>query len=297
MSLEKSTPWGSVVIPAHNEAAVLPRLLKLLAPALREGSIEMVVVANGCTDDTADIARAYSGVVVEELTQGSKIAALNRGDEVATAFPRVYLDADVMIPLETLRRLCEALDGPRAAGSPLAGRPRAVDDTDAAHPLVRASYRARRRAVGRDSVHLWGAGCYALSEQGRRRFERWPPVTGDDYWIDQMFAPEEKVETPGEPVRVQAPRTPAALVNVMARVHRGNASVNSDAQLSSGAGHAVTTGSTLRALAASVRGPRTFADAAAFTTFTVAGRLLARRRARHAAAPSWERDDSTRTPR
>lgn len=299
MTAEHRTPtWGSVVIPAHNEATVLPRLLTTLRPAVDSGALEVIVVANGCADDTADVARSFPRVRVEELAEGSKIAALNRGDEVARAFPRIYIDADVEIPLETLRRLCVALDGSAGPHGPLAGSPPSFRDTEGCHPLVRACFRARARAVGQDGAHLWGAGCYALSERGRRRFDRWPDVTGDDYWIDRMFTAEEKVETTGEPVRVRAPRTPAALLNIMARVHRGNHAIDSDVQATRAAADtASTTSSTVRALVASVRGPRSLLDAASFASFTLAGRILARRRAHERSAGAWERDDSTRAAR
>ena len=49
---------GSVVIPAHNEANVIGRGLDRLFGSLGTG-IEVIVVCNGCTDDTADTARAW----------------------------------------------------------------------------------------------------------------------------------------------------------------------------------------------------------------------------------------------
>ncbi|MGW3138555.1 glycosyltransferase, partial [Streptomyces sp. NPDC001139] len=49
----------SIVIPAHNEAPVLGRLLDaLLADSLSADDPDIVVVCNGCTDDTASVAAA-----------------------------------------------------------------------------------------------------------------------------------------------------------------------------------------------------------------------------------------------
>ena len=47
----------SVVIPAHDEEAVIERCLGTLLADARAGEVEVVVVCNGCTDDTA--ARAH----------------------------------------------------------------------------------------------------------------------------------------------------------------------------------------------------------------------------------------------
>ena len=48
-----------VIIPAHNEAAVIARCLDTLLEPPRPDRLDVVVVANGCTDDTADRARAF----------------------------------------------------------------------------------------------------------------------------------------------------------------------------------------------------------------------------------------------
>jgi glycosyltransferase involved in cell wall biosynthesis len=77
----------SVIIPACNEASVIGRCVD----ALLQGApgIEVVVVCNGCTDDTALVAReqGVGNVTVVETPVGSKIAALNLGDGIATKFP------------------------------------------------------------------------------------------------------------------------------------------------------------------------------------------------------------------
>jgi glycosyltransferase involved in cell wall biosynthesis len=87
--MTKSSPWASVVIPAHNEERVIGRCLEVLQAGLRPGELEVVVVANGCTDNTERVARsAVPAVRVVSLAEASKAAALNAGDAVASAFPR-----------------------------------------------------------------------------------------------------------------------------------------------------------------------------------------------------------------
>ncbi len=74
----------SILVPAHNEAGNIKNLLEsLLAQETREARIiEIVVVASGCTDDTAPLARTVARgkpgmhVVVQER-RGGKVAAIN----------------------------------------------------------------------------------------------------------------------------------------------------------------------------------------------------------------------------
>jgi len=82
-------PAISVVVPVHNEGPRLARNLQRMLAGDAGRRIDLVVVANGCTDDSADIARAASPRVrVIEIPEASKIAALNAGDAVAEVYPR-----------------------------------------------------------------------------------------------------------------------------------------------------------------------------------------------------------------
>ena len=91
-------PLGSAVIPAHNEAAVILRCLDTLLAGFRPGELDVVVTCNGCTDGTADVVRSSGHQVrVLEIDAASKPAALRAAEEVVTAFPRLYLDADVVL--------------------------------------------------------------------------------------------------------------------------------------------------------------------------------------------------------
>ena len=99
----------SVIIPAHNEAASLPRLLSALVSDGLPEQIEVIVVCNGCTDDTADRARSFPGVQVFEIAEASKRAALAEGDRRAGHPARAYVDADVVLEQRSLVRLIAAL--------------------------------------------------------------------------------------------------------------------------------------------------------------------------------------------
>lgn len=269
---------GSVVIPAHNEGRVLGRTLATLAPLAAAREIELVVAANGCTDDTVAVARA-AGVAVLDLPAPGKAAALNAGDAYVRAWPRVYLDADVEITPAALRAVLTHL----ADETPHAARPPARYDLAGATWPVRAFHRARDRMPVLHE-HLWGAGVYAVSRTGRARLGAFPDRLADDLFVDAAFAPAEKAVLDTAPVVVRPPRTTRALVAVLRRVYAGNARLVADG--TTGASSAAT----LRALVGTVRGPRSAADAAVYAALALAGRRSPRR------APTWERDDTSRIP-
>ena len=68
-----------VIIPAHNEEAVIGRCLGTLLAAAPPGALEVIVVANGCSDRTAATAAAFGppDVRVVELGQASEHAAIH----------------------------------------------------------------------------------------------------------------------------------------------------------------------------------------------------------------------------
>ncbi|AXJ09250.1 glycosyltransferase [Arthrobacter sp. PM3] len=272
-------PEGSVIIPAHNEAAVIARTLAPLAPLAAAGAVDVFVACNGCTDDTAGIARGFEGVTVLEIDQASKSAALNAGDAAATRWPRLYLDADIQITPAAVRDVLAAL----APGGLLAARPAVRFDLEGAHPLIHAYYGTRRRLP---STHngLWSAGAYGLCKAGHERFAEFPDVVGDDLFVDRLFSPAEKAVLNVEPVVVRPPRTPSAQLAVLNRVYRGNTQQNR------AEGRRSTARDTLQEVVRSIRGPLSAVNAAVYLGFAVAGRRGA------APAGGWERDESSRLP-
>src|SRR5919106_6228816 len=130
-------PLGSVVIPAHDEAAVIRRCLDALFSGLDPGELDVVVVCNGCADDTATLARSSGHAVrVVELAASSKPAALRTGDAEARGFPRLYLDADVLLPGSSARRVLE-----RLRYGAVAARPPIRYDSSRSSAPVRSYYR------------------------------------------------------------------------------------------------------------------------------------------------------------
>ncbi|MCW2574154.1 MAG: hypothetical protein JWR66_184 [Modestobacter sp.] len=285
-SIDAADVRCSVVVPAHDEAAVLADRLGGLLAELPPGAAEVIVVANGCTDDTAAVARGLPGVTVVVVPEASKTGALNAGDRCATRFPRVYLDADVRLSGRTLALLVREL----RTSLPVAAAPRVAFDLTGCSWPVRAFFRAfRRLPYARDG--LVGLGVYGMSETARRRFGDFPDIVADDLYVQRMFSDEERV-TVDATFDVVAPRTLSGLLRVRTRVARGNQELAArGAEL--GIDAPSTSSGTARALAREVRRtPALLPAALVYLAVTARARVRARRTT---AGSGWERDDSSRT--
>lgn len=107
-----AAPRFSIVIPAHNEAARIERTIREYARAFRDS--EVIVVLNGCTDETARLIRrlapAYPGLRVVEIAGAvGKGGAVRAGMLVAEGPIVGYVDADCATSAREMRRLCESL--------------------------------------------------------------------------------------------------------------------------------------------------------------------------------------------
>ena len=212
----------SVIIAAYNEAAVIGRNLDRLLAGTAPGELEVIVVANGCVDQTVAEASARD-VRVLDLPAPGKAAALNAGDAVATSTPRVYLDADIATTAATVRALAAALTqpGPDGTPAPLV----AVPDRHlvlTGRPLAVRSYYAIQSRLPAARTGLYGRGMIALSAAGRARFEQFPDVLADDLFLDSLFSAAERVVLTSVTTEVETPRRTRDLVARLTRVRRGN---------------------------------------------------------------------------
>lgn len=134
-------PEITVVLPAHNESQLLESAVREVTEGLRArgGSFEVVVVENGSTDGTAEIARRLAGEVPElrclSLAEADYGRALRAG--LLTAEGEVVVNFDVdWCDLDFLDR---AVPMVTAAGGPavVVGSKRTSGSTDARGPARR----------------------------------------------------------------------------------------------------------------------------------------------------------------
>ena len=189
----------SVIIPAHNEQDYIDDCLtSLLAQQHAPDRIEVLVMANACTDATVERALSHKRGFSEKgwklrilrVPTPGKIHALNCADRAASGAGLIYLDADVICGNYLLGQLHAALAPARPlyASGKLQIAPaqtwisRAYGRTWGALPFMQS------KAVG--------AGLFAVNRVGRARWDAFPDIISDDTFVRLHFTPDERIEVP-----------------------------------------------------------------------------------------------------
>jgi glycosyltransferase involved in cell wall biosynthesis len=179
----------SVIIPAHNEAALLPRCLRSLVAQDFDGVMRVVVVDNGSHDGTDQVASLWASqladagheVVILKLERGNKSEALNAGDALAVGKCFIYLDADVELSPGCVRAVLEMMEEPgveMCAPRLVVARSRAWVTRRYARVWTSLPW------VSEDAI---GGGFYAVSAEARRRWGRFPDVLAEDTFVQAQF--------------------------------------------------------------------------------------------------------------
>ncbi len=183
----------SVIIAAHNEGRVIEHTLTSILANRLDRPLQIIVVANGCTDDTAAKARAFAPAVeVIETPVGNKAQALNLGDRAAKYFPRAFMDADVELSPTVLQSIADAFNDPNCR---------------IAAPGCQHRYRGRNPLL-RGYYHLWSSlpyvkrdmmarGFFAIDQELRSRFEEFPSLTADDKFTRSLAKADERLRGRG----------------------------------------------------------------------------------------------------
>jgi len=187
----------SIIIPANNEEIWISACLEAVLASERLEVAQIIVVANGCTDRTVDIAKRYVALAeakgwrleVIDLEIGDKLHALNVGDRRVTGDIRVYLDADVQVSKLVLHQIERALDREDAGW--------------ASGKLQMAAGTRISRAYGRFwsrvpfmAKSIPGSGLFAVNKTGRERWGEFPNIISDDMYVRLLFKPRERYGVP-----------------------------------------------------------------------------------------------------
>jgi poly-beta-1,6-N-acetyl-D-glucosamine synthase len=114
----EAMPGLSIVIAARNEgtrlAARIDNLLRLDYPASRR---QIIIICDGCTDDTHDVLERYAGAVeVVTLPPSGKAVSLNAGVARARFEIVVFADARQVFAPDALRELAAPFADPTVGG-------------------------------------------------------------------------------------------------------------------------------------------------------------------------------------
>ncbi len=276
---------ATILIPAHDEAAVIGRTLWYLSRGLSFDHVRVIVIANGCSDATVARARAALPMAkVIETDRRGKCHALNLGYRAAEpGGPVVCMDADLDVTAEAVAALISAVAAPGCMAA--CGQMDVL--TAEAAPAVRLFYRGWRTnpyfARGKFG------GVFALSPEGAARVFPLPEITADDEFVRRSFAPQEIAFVPGCRFVARAPATFASLLRVRRRSLRGAREVARMGKASPERGSAV------RMMARGVISP---ADALPIGFFVLVMAWVRLRLAleRSTSARRWERDLTSRMP-
>jgi cellulose synthase/poly-beta-1,6-N-acetylglucosamine synthase-like glycosyltransferase len=285
VTTSQDKPIASVIIPAFNEEVVIERTLKFILANAAPGELEVIVVCNGCRDQTAEVAKGFGDrVQVVEVDEASKTNALNIGNELARAYPRVFLDADVRLSIKSLRRLVWALNDSEkmlAAG-------RMEIDQSRCDRWVQAFHRVWQLQPYFDQGKV--GGVFALSREGWGRINELPSVTADDEFVRRFFSSAETVFEDDCCFTVDAPRTLKSLLQVKSRVRRGNIEL----AVWKEALESPSRGSHLLFLRRIISRPSVWLSVPTYCVIVIAADLLARL-AIVQKKNDWSRDTTTRT--
>lgn len=169
-------PEVTLVVPAWNEAAWIgAKIANCLELDYPRDRLKILVVTDGSTDDTAEIARRFAGVeVLERRERVGKAAAINRAMEWVTSPIVVLSDANTMLNCEAVRELVRHY-------------------ADASVGAVAGEKRIRRR----DSAAAAGEGFYWRYESRLKRLdsELWTVVGAAGELLSyrrELFTPLEE---------------------------------------------------------------------------------------------------------
>lgn len=172
----RATPDYSIVVPAFNEEALLPRTLERLKEAMATVALtgEIVVCDNNSTDATAAVARDHGATVVfEPARQISR--ARNAGARAAQGRFLVFVDADTEVPAPLLRAALDRLSSGEVSGGGATVAMEGIDEGFSSRlvSLWNTVSRARRLAAGSflyvlreafEAVGGFSEGVYASEE-------------------------------------------------------------------------------------------------------------------------------------
>jgi glycosyltransferase involved in cell wall biosynthesis len=144
--MKMDQPSFSIVIPTYQRRELVCETVRSLAKLNYAGSVEMIVVADGCTDGTACAVAAvecpFPVHLIEQRNSGAG-AARNRGTARSSGDIVLFLDDDMIAAPDILEQ---------HASSYAAGADAVVGDftEPGAESGVLSQIRACRRAAGRD---------------------------------------------------------------------------------------------------------------------------------------------------
>ncbi len=120
-------PSVSVIVPAYNSSRELRECLSALSRSVPP-PLEIIVVDDASTDDTSSVATEHGAIVLRLARNAGPAAARNAGGRAAQGDIVLFVDSDVVVAPEAIRRVVKAFEddpAPAAVFGSYDRRPRA----------------------------------------------------------------------------------------------------------------------------------------------------------------------------
>lgn len=150
----------SVVIPAHDASRFLDACLAHLAASTVE-PFECIVVDDGSTDDTADVARRHGAKVVATGWRSGPARARNLGAAHARGDVLFFLDADVCVHPGTLHAVATAFESDPSLDALIGAYDDAPESADFLSQYKNLMHAFVHRSGRREASTFW-SGCGAI---------------------------------------------------------------------------------------------------------------------------------------
>ena len=105
----------SIVIPAYNAEPTLRECLQAVTTLKSTSEVEVIVVNDGSTDRTSEVASSFPGVRVIDISHGGAARATNIGIQAAHYDIVALIDTDAVVENDWLEKIIPSLDDPTIA--------------------------------------------------------------------------------------------------------------------------------------------------------------------------------------
>ncbi len=222
-----------IIIPAFNEETLIAKTLTTLFNDNSLRDIEVLVICNGCNDQTyyqvnsfikenaLSLENKNIDLLVLETSKASKTNALNIGINNSRGLIKVLIDADIQINGEDINILIDELQNKKLK----AISPRVKFSFEKSNFIVRQYYRIASQSFYNVNIRL--SNVIALSDTGVKQIVPLPDVIADDEYIRRQFAQHEYAVSSNCFLTFTCAKTLGSLIQVLTRVERGNIQLNS----------------------------------------------------------------------
>jgi glycosyltransferase involved in cell wall biosynthesis len=150
----------SVVIPFFNASAYLEKCLQALCASDDRG-YELILVDDGSTDSSPEIARRFSGLVLKSAATRGPACARNRGAQEARGGILFFLDADVFCLPGTLATIREAFASDPALAAVIGSYDDAPPESDFLSRYKNLTHHYVHQNASEEASTFW-TGCGAI---------------------------------------------------------------------------------------------------------------------------------------